>query len=145
VVTSKTGAPPSKAVTKVATLSKHAFGEPSYTSATPAARAFVPSPTWLHETTPSSPSTYSCSESESTLVESTQYSYLFPPPLIGYQYVQPIVPPYSRFGSIIPPGLVAPEQPSAKYECQLCGKCFIRPSSLKVRLPARLMFQGDKC
>ena len=138
---SKTGAPPSKAVTKVATLSKHAFGEPSYTSATPAARPFVPFPTWLHETTPSSPSTYSRSESDSTLVESTQYPYLFPPPLTGYQYVQPIAQPFS---TIILPGLVAPEQPSAKYECQYCGKCFIRPSSLKVRLLARLMFQGDK-
>ena len=144
---SKAGAPPSKAVINVATLSKHAFGEPSYTSITPSARSFIP-PTWLPptrllETTRSSSSAYSRSESESTLVESTPYSSLPPAPPAGYQYVRPIAPSYSGFSSIMPPGLVASE-PSTKYECPYCGKCFTRSSVLKVRLLAGLTFQGDK-
>ncbi|KAI0001649.1 hypothetical protein BJV77DRAFT_969037 [Russula vinacea] len=96
---SKAGAPPPKAVINVATLSKHAFGEPSYTSITPSARSFIPRPA----------------------------------PRAGYQYVRPIAPSYSGFSSIMPPGLVASE-PSTKYECPYCGKCFTRSSVLKIHV-----------
>jgi hypothetical protein len=57
---------------------------------------------------------------------------------MGYHYVRSIAPSYPGFGSIAPSGMVAPEQPSAKYECQYCGKGFTRPSSLKVRLLAHV-------
>ena len=125
----------------------HQRAQPAgYASPTPAARPFVP---FQAETTRPAPSTSSRSGHEST----TQYSYPPPaPPLhqsytvgptsrappTGYQYARPIAPSYSGFGSITPSGLVAPEQPSAKYECQYCGKGFTRPSSLKVRLLAHV-------
>jgi hypothetical protein len=119
-----------------------------YASSTATARSFAPFQTELHETTRSAPSTSSRSGYEPTL-GTTQYSYPPPPPPLhqsytvgstsratpaGYQYARPIAPSYSGLGSIMPSGLVAPEQPSAKYECQYCGKGFTRPSSLKVRL-----------
>lgn len=115
-----------------------------YASPTPAARSFVPQT----ETTRPAPST----SSRSGHGPATQYSYPPPAPPLhqsytvgptsrvppGYQYARPIAPSYSGFGSITPSGMVAPEQPSAKYECQYCGKGFTRPSSLKVRLLAHV-------
>ncbi len=130
----------------------------SYASSTPAARPLVPFQTELHDTTRSAPSTSSRSGYEPTHA-TTQYPHPPPPPplhqsyTVGstsrapptvYQYVRPIAPSHPGFGSITPPGMVAPEQPSAKYECQYCGKGFTRPSSLKVRLLAQLTFQGEK-
>ena len=41
---------------------------------------------------------------------------------MGYQCARPIALSNSSFASIMPSGIVAPEQPSAKYECQHCGK-----------------------
>ena len=119
-------------------------------SSTSAARSIPPFQAELPETTRPAPSTSSRSGYESTL-GTTQYSYPPPPPPLhqsytvgstprapptGYQYARSIAPSYSGFGSITPSGLVAPEQPSAKYGCQYCGKGFTRPSSLKVRLLA---------
>lgn len=79
--------------------------------------------------------------------------YSFPPPLppqqsyasgtasrvpaSGYQYARPMISSYSNSGTVVPSGLVVPDQPSAttaKYECSYCGKGFTRPSSLKVCL-----------
>ncbi len=123
-----------------------------YDSSTPAARPFVPFHAELHETARSTSFTSTRSGYEPTH-GTTQYSYPPPPPPLhqsytvgstsrappmGYQYARPIAPSYSSFGSITPSGMVAPEQPSAKYECQYCGKGFTRPSSLKVRLLAHV-------
>jgi hypothetical protein len=127
-----------------------------YTSSTPPARPFVPSHTELPETTRSASSSSTRSGYDTTH-GTTQYSYPPPPPPLhqsytvgstsrappmGYQYARPIAPSYSGFGSLTPSGMVsgmvAPEQPSAKYECQYCGKGFTRPSSLKVRLLAHV-------
>jgi hypothetical protein len=123
-----------------------------YTGSTPPARPIVPFHAELPETTrpASSSSTRSAYD---TTHGTTQYSYPPPPPPLhqsytvgstsrappmGYHYVRSIAPSYSGFGSITPSGMVAPEQPSAKYECQYCGKGFTRPSSLKVRLLAHV-------
>ena len=123
-----------------------------YTSSTPATRPFVPFHTEPPETTRSASSSSTRSGYDTTH-GATQYSYPPPPPPlhqsytvgstsrappVGYQYARPIAPSYSSFGSITPSGMVAPEQPSAKYECQYCGKGFTRPSSLKVRLLAHV-------
>ena len=121
-----------------------------YSTPTPAARPFVPLQPQpeFRDSMRSPPSTSSRPVYEPTLGTS-QYSYPPPPPPLqqsftpgptprtpqtGYQYARPIAPSYSGSSSIIPSGLVAPEQQSAKYECQYCGKGFTRPSSLKVRL-----------
>ena len=82
----------------------------------------------------------------------SQYSYLPPPlppqqnfrpdptparaPRTGYQYARPLAQSNSGSSSIIPSGLMEPlaAQQSDKYKCTYCGKCFTRPSSLKVRL-----------
>ena len=123
----------------------------SYATSTPLARPFVPFHTELVETTrsASSPSTRSGYD---TTHGTTQYSYPPPPPplhqsytvgatsrVLPMGYARPIAPSYSGFSSI-PSGMVtvAPEQPSAKYECQYCGKGFTRPSSLKVRILAHV-------
>lgn len=125
--------------------------QPAGYGSTPPARPFVPFHTELPETPrpASSSSTRSAYDTHGT----TQYSYPPPPPPLhqsytvgatsraapmGYHYARSIAPSYSGFGSITPSGMVAPEQPSAKYECQYCGKGFTRPSSLKVRLLAHV-------
>ena len=120
-----------------------------YTSPTPAARPFVPFRSELPETARSTTSS-STRSGYNTAHGTTQYSYPPPPPplhqsytvgstsRVGYQYTRPIAPSYSSFGPMTPSGMVAPEQPSAKYECQYCGKGFTRPSSLKVRLLAHV-------
>ena len=119
-----------------------------YTSSPPAARPFVPFHAELPET-PRSASSSSTRPGYDTTHGTTQYSYPPPPPPLhqsytvgstsrappmGYHYARTIAPSYPGFSSMTPTGMVAPEQPSAKYECQYCGKGFTRPSSLKVRL-----------
>lgn len=126
-------------------------GQPAvYASPTPATRSFVSFQPELHDAMRSPHSTPSRSGYESAL-GTAQYSYPPPappqlhqnysapgtstsrPPPAGYQFARPMAPSYSGSSSITPSGLVAPEQPSAKYECQYCGKGFTRPSSLRVR------------
>jgi len=122
-------------------------------SPTPAAaRPFVPFQSELqHDPMRSGPTTSSRPAYESAL-GTAQYSFPPPPPPPqhqnyppgstprapppGYHYARPMTQSYSGSSSVIPSGLVGPEQSSAKYECQYCGKGFTRPSSLKVRFLA---------
>lgn len=128
------------------------FSQPAgHSTPTPAARPFVPflpQPEFRDPMRPA-PTTSSRAAYEPSLGAS-QYSYPPPPPppqqnfspgptprasQTGYHYARPIAPSLSGSSSIIPSGLVAAEQQSAKYECTYCGKGFTRPSSLKVRSP----------
>ncbi|KAI0278487.1 hypothetical protein BGY98DRAFT_534573 [Russula aff. rugulosa BPL654] len=130
-----------------------------YTGSTPPARPFVPFHTELPETTRPASSSSTRSAYDTTR-GTTQYSYPPPPPPIhqsytvgstsrappmGYHYARSIAPSYSGFGSITPSGMVAPEQPSAKYECQYCGKGFTRPSSLKIHVHSHTGERPFRC
>ena len=132
----------------------------SYSTPMPASRPFVPfqpQPDFRDSMRPA-PTTPNRHVYEPTLGTS-QYSYPPPPPppqqtftpgptprtpQTSYQYARPIAPSYSGSSSIIPSGMVAPEQQSAKYECSYCGKGFTRPSSLKVRLLSWSVRQTEK-
>ncbi|KAI0266818.1 hypothetical protein BC834DRAFT_969327 [Gloeopeniophorella convolvens] len=87
-------------------------------------------------------------------------SYSYPPPpapqnyatgssrlaATGYPYAPQMASSYSSgAGSAIPSGMVAPDQPSAKYECPYCGKGFTRPSSLKIHVHSHTGERPFKC
>ncbi|KAH9957922.1 hypothetical protein BC827DRAFT_1269907 [Russula dissimulans] len=102
-------------------------------SPTPAARPFVPFQPELQDPMRSGPTT-------SSRPGSTPRA---PPP--GYYPARPMTQSYSGSSSVIPSGLVGPEQSSAKYECQYCGKGFTRPSSLKIHVHSHTGERPFKC
>jgi len=128
-------------------------------SPTPAPRPFVPFHPEAHDPMRSGPTPSSHSAYEPTLGK-PQYSYPPPPPPShqnyppgstsrapppGYPYAPSMSQSYSGSSSVIPSGLVSPEQSSAKYGCPYCGKAFTRPSSLKIHVHSHTGERPFKC